>query len=185
MTDDNKGQDPEQGNDKGTFSSVDDLPEFWKSELENARSEAAERRVKLKNIKQKYDSLEEKVNRLENQEELDELERIRQERDDLKTAKEARDAEYERMQKEYQFVSFAAQMGVSPEVAQLIDVSKLDLDDEEALKQRLKPLQQKKMPSGGDPSNPSGGDDDTLTDAEKLSKYFKPGGRGVDKAFGG
>lgn len=183
-----EGQEPEveETVDNDGAGSQDELPEWAQQELAKVRAEAAERRVKLKEREKQIAELKKKAKKLDEIEEseMTEAQRLQKELEQLQAANEARERELETVRMETKLLKIASSLGIDPEVVTLLDVSKLDLDDEKAVAEKLKLLVPAKQNNGGGPSNPSTEGNSPFSE-EALQERFFSGRQGRSPVFGG
>lgn len=151
--------------------SKNDLPEWAKKELEKARGEAAERRVKLREAEAKLEELSplaQKHKELEDAQKS-ETDKLREQLEAMRLEAEKATAQAAQAQKEAKLTLLASKVGVGPELVALLDISKLDLENEKATTELLKTLAPRS--SGGGPSNPSSTDAGKDSAADWYASY--------------
>lgn len=167
-------------------NTVQDLPEWAQAEIEKTRKESADRRAKLRELEaqlKEYAPLAEKAKQ-EEEARKSEADKLREQVEALKADQLKAQAEADTARKQAKLVTIAAKAGVSPDVIELLDISKLDFENEEATINQLKKLAPARI-SGGGPSNPAGEQSGAVTNSDLRNMYFG-GGRGPrNLIFGG
>ncbi len=169
-----------------TPSDAQEASRDYEAELKDLRAEAAKWRTQLRQEQAKVKELAPAAERLAALQESQKTEeqKLRDKLAELEAA--ARDAETkaENAQKRVKLITLAGSIGVTAEVADLLDLSRLDLEDEEAVLETLKKLVPKNAVKGGGASNPAsqpqGASDESL-----MKEYFNRAGVNVAKIFGG
>lgn len=164
----------------------DVLPEWAQKELEKARSESAERRVKLRELESQLKDLAPLAEQAKAAEEAKktETDKLREQIEALKADQLKAQADADVARKQAKLVTIASKAGLSPDVIEFLDISKLDLENEEATINTLKKLAPARV-TGGGASNPPGGQSGAVTDGDLRYTYFG-GGRGQrNLIFGG
>lgn len=138
-----------------------ELPEWAQKELEKARGEAAERRVKLREVESQLKELQPLAEQFRQQTEAQKSEeqKLRDQLEAMKAQTETAVAAAEQAKKEAKLTTLASKAGVDADLVALLDLSKLDLDDEEATLNTLKKLITTRSTGGGssNPEDKSGG----------------------------
>ncbi|MCA9366870.1 hypothetical protein KC887_01230 [Candidatus Kaiserbacteria bacterium] len=167
-------------------ASSNELPEWAQKELEKARSEAADRRIKLRETEAKLKELEPLAEKARQAEEAQktEAEKLREQLEAARAEQQKAQAEAEIKDKRLVLLKLATKAGVSPDVVELLDLSKLDLDNEDATLATLKLFSQNKV-TGGGASNPAGTQNTGPTDNELRFQYFGAGRSNRGLIFGG
>ncbi len=162
------------------------LPEWAQEELKKARAESAERRVKLRETEARLKELEPLAAKAREAEEAQktEAEKLREQLEAVRAEQLKAQAEAELKGKQVKLLTLATKAGVSPDVVELLDLSKLDLDNEEATLATLKKLSSIKV-TGGGASNPAGTQNTGPTEQELRFQYFGAGRSNRGLIFGG
>jgi len=155
------------------------------SELERARKEAANYRTKLRELEGKWKEAEPVLVQFQQQQDAQKSEAQKLAERLAEAERKAADSEStaQRAMREAKLVRLATKAGVDPDVAGLLDLSKLDLDDEKATLETLGKLAAARQTANG-ASNPARGGAQGETDDE-LRKFYFGGGRNKPTIFGG
>ena len=147
------------------------LPNWAQKELEKARSEAADRRVKLREAQAQLDELKPLAEQFKQQTEAQKSEeqKLRDQLEAMKAEAQNALAAADLAKKEAKLALMASKAGVDADLVALLDLSKLDLDDEEATLNTLKKLTTRST-TGGGPSNPANKTSGVETPAEWYAK---------------
>lgn len=157
----------------------------YEAEIAKLRAEAAKYRVERNDYREKVEKLSPQAERLAELEEAQktEAEKLADKLAAMQAKLDAAAQEAERNAAEAKLVRLAAKAGVDPDLAALLDISRLDLEDEKAVIETLTKFAGPKA-SGGGPSNPSGEGQGKPSDEELREMYFGGGGNTVH-LFGG
>lgn len=158
----------------------------YEAEIAKLRAENAKWRTQLRDTEGKLKEIEPAAQKLAEIEEAakSEEQKLREQLEALKAEKLKAQAAAELANKQAKLIAVAAKAGVSPDVVELLDITKLDLENEEATINTLKKLAPAKL-TGGGASNPPGEQNGTITDGDLRNLYFG-GGRGPKNLiFGG
>ena len=175
----------ETGQEPQDAPSQDDGQTFDANYVSKLRDEAASWRTKFRGLESQIEELKplaEKAKKLEEAQKT-EAERLADQLAELKAQQAEAAREADRARAEAKIVRLAAKAGVDPDIAALLDISKLDLDDEAAALETLKKLAAPRT-TGGGASNPSGEGQGKPSDEELRERYFG-GGRKRSAIFGG
>ncbi len=155
------------------------------SELERARKEAANYRTKLRELEGKWKEAEPVLAQFQQQQDAQKSEAQKLAERLAEAERKAADSESaaQRAVREAKLVRLATKAGVDPDVAGLLDLSKLDLDDEKATLETLGKLAAARQTANG-ASNPARNGAQRETD-EELRKFYFDGGRSKPTIFGG
>ena len=157
----------------------------YEAEIAKLRSEAAKYRVERNELRGKVEELSPQAERLAKLEEAQktEAEKLADQLAELKAQQTKAAQEAERARAEAKLVRLAAKAGVDPDIASLLDISKLDLEDEDAVMKTLSTIASPRA-NGGGASNPEGEGQGKPSD-EELRDYYFGGGRNKVTLFGG
>lgn len=166
--------------------SQDDDARDYEAEMAKLRAEAAKWRTKLRDAEGQLKEVQPLAEKYREAEEAEksEAEKLRDRLSELEAKTAQAEARAARAQREATAARLAARAGVDPEIVALLDIDKLELDDEAAALAQLKKLAAVK-PGGGGPSNPARTQASGPTEDELHAQYFQPAGSGLKKIFGG
>lgn len=155
-----------------------------KGQVTKLRAEAAKWRTQLRDVEKQLRSVLPKAEQLEQLELTKETEgqKLTEKIAELEENLSKSAAMAVRAQQESLVVKLAAKAGVDPEIAALLDLSKLDLEDEEKALETLGKLAVTGT-AGGRPTNPGRVEAVQATDAELRELYF--GNTRKSAIFGG
>lgn len=163
---------------------VAQLPDWARKALERANAQAARARVEAKELRTKVDTLSPAAQRLSELEDAQksETDKLAEQLRKLQAEREQAAQDAARARAEASLVRLAAKAGVDPDLATLLDVSKLDLDDEDAVIATLRKFAPARA-TGGGASNPTG-DSVTQSQTDAILDRLLNGGR-KSTLFGG
>ncbi len=155
------------------------------SELKRARDEAAKYRTQLRDLEGKWKAAEPVLTEYQTLKESQKSEAQKLADQLAEANKRAADSDTvaQRAVREAKLVRMATKAGVDPDVAALLDLSKLDLDDEKATLDTLGKLAAARG-TANSASNPARSGAQGESDAELRQLYFG-GGRNKPTIFGG
>lgn len=159
----------------------------YEAEIKKLRDEAANRRVKAKELEAQLAELKplaEKFNELEEAKKSEE-QKLREQLEALKQEKLQAEQTALTAQRQAKLSTLASKAGVDVELLQFLDLSKFDFDNEDSILEtleRFKPKAQK--PSGGKEVNPQANGNNAVSEADLVNQYFRLGGRNAGSAFG-
>jgi len=173
----------ESGQEPTEPAAKEALPEWAQKELEKARGEAADRRVKLRDVEAQLKELQPLATEYQAQQEAQKTaeQKLRDELEALKVDQQKALAAVELAQNQTKLATLAAKAGVDADLVALLDISKLDLEDEEATLNTLKKLITTRSTGGGS-SNPA---DTNRGGVESPADWFKAQTGRRSTIFGG
>ncbi len=147
----------------------------YEAEIAKLRKEAAGYRTKYQEWKAKaegFEPLAAKAQELE-QAQLSEAEKMAKRVAELETALADKEAAFTAAERSHRFATLAAKAGVPADIAELIDISKFDLDDEAAALKSLEALAKMAKPQATvGPANPGRGQSGAVSDEEMRELIF-------------
>lgn len=172
------GQEPQQERNEGE-------QQFSADYVRKLRDEAAKWRTQLREVQAQLKELQPKAVEFEKlqEERKTEAERLAERLAALESDLQQKQQEAEAAQAQARLIRLAAQAGVDVEVASLLDISKLNLEDEEATLAILRKLG-RGITAGG-MANPGRTGANAQPTEEELRSFYFGGGRNRPTIFGG
>lgn len=154
----------------------------YAAEIKKLREESAKWRTQFRDAEKQVKALSPAAQKLAELEEAQKSEeqKLKERLAQMeKTTAEAKQAA-EIASKQLKLATLAQKAAVPPELVPLLDLSKLDFEDEDATIETLKKFAVK-TPSanGGGASNPANPDNTQPTEKQLIDQYFRRAGRGV------
>jgi chromosome segregation ATPase len=176
---------PQAGNDAGEQDSP--APDKTASELERARKDAANYRTKLRELEGKWKEAEPVLAEYNQAKEnaKTETQKLADQLAEATRKAQESDNAAQRAVREAKAIRLMTKAGVDPDLLDIIDLNKLDLDnEEEALKQLAKLPSASAKQTANSASNP-GRTGAAGADEAELRRIFFGGGRNQPTIFGG
>ena len=154
MPEDNTPTGQEPGNDNPP---AQDGGKDLEAKLAAARQEAAARRVELRELKQQWEQAQPLLQEYQEIKDADksELEKITGQISDMQRQLDAANAQRQQAEKALRLNTLAVKANVPGDLLPYLDVSKFDLDDEDATLKALQALVPAKTANSGGPTNPA------------------------------
>jgi len=154
------------------------------SELERARREAAKYRTQAAELKKWREQVEPTLTQFQQQQDAQksDAQKAQERAADLERQLAERDAAIANAQREAAVMRLATKAGVDPDLVGLLDLSKIDVDDEKAALETLGKFAAARAAAGA--SNPGRAGAAQPSD-EELRAYYFGGGRNRPTIFGG
>lgn len=170
----------------GAEEPAEDQASLGNDEVTKLRSEAARWRTKLRDTEKTLNELKPLAEqfRATQDAQKSEAQKALEERDAARAEVAQAKAEALRAQQETKLTRLATKAGVDPDVAALLDLSKLDLDDEKAALETLGKLATARQ-TANSASNPARSGAAGPSDDQLRNHYFGGGARSKTTIFGG
>lgn len=170
----------------GADDQADEQASSGNEEVTKLRNEAARWRTKLRDTEKTLNELKPLAEqfRAAQDAQKSEAQKALEERDAARAEVAQAKAEAMRAQQEAKLTRLATKAGVDPDVAALLDLSKLDLDDEKAMLDTLGKLATARQ-TANSASNPARNGANGPSDEQLRQTYFGGGGRSKTTIFGG